>query len=278
MGTSKSFTTPSGGGWTPVKKLVTNQISGVAEPGVASAIIGGTLRAAGGLQMPSISNRRVSAPSRRVSGNSGSGGAVGSGDGSGGGGHAAGGSLPKSLASVVGFGSAVRTDGLAAGLGRLGLSDLKGKQPAELVAVIANRISQDADALHAELLRDSLTDALLNIAAIEGDGSYSELEKSLQTFLAREGVEGLVEAFLSQYVFERVWMLIENHASLKGDSTTKTDGLEAAVEGACRANVRDHMQSLADREKFEKIDWFGTEGREVAESIVAGLEDRLTNL
>ena len=62
------------------------------------------------------------------------------------------------------------------------------------------------------------------------------------------------------------------------DSATQTDGLEAAVEGACRANVREHIQSLVGREKFERTDWFGSGGHEVAESIVASLEDRLRNL
>jgi hypothetical protein len=52
MGTSKGKPTPSGGQWTPVKKEITLNLNGDAKA-TPAGIVGGTVRALGGLGLPS---------------------------------------------------------------------------------------------------------------------------------------------------------------------------------------------------------------------------------
>lgn len=49
MGTSKSFPTPSGGKWTPLKKDITNCVGGDRSVS-PSQIVGGAVRALGGIR------------------------------------------------------------------------------------------------------------------------------------------------------------------------------------------------------------------------------------
>lgn len=258
MGTSKSFSTPSGGKWSDLKKDVTGFLGGNSDITPAQ-IVSGTVAAAGGLAVPLVS---------RPPGSGGAGG--------GGGGAGSARRVLTGAASALGsFGATVRGEGLGQALARLGLAELRDRPAVEVVARVAEHLAADAEGLAADVLTAAFREALLEAARLEGDTSYEALETSLQAFLEREGVEGLVALFLERYVFERVWVLIESHAQLRSDSDARSNGLLAGVEGACSATVRGLIEDFQTDGRLEQVDWFGGEGRRLADALVLDLERRL---
>ena len=49
-------------------------------------------------------------------------------------------------------------------------------------------------------MRRTCQDALIEAAALQGNGEFKDLEEALQSFLDKNGVEGLIELFLTNYV------------------------------------------------------------------------------
>jgi len=258
MGTSKSMPTPKGGKWTDVKLDINSFMSGDNRI-TPQRIIGSTIAAAGGLPLRSSS---------------------GSTSPSGGGGrniaHSGGGSsVARTASHLAGFGSVLGCKGLGQALESLGIEDLRGRPAGEVISKIAERLSEDSNGLEKDVLRGAIQQAIYSAAELVGDPTYEDLEESLQTYLSQEGVEGLVELFLTQYVFDRVWLLIEDHANKRTSGETEITDLETAVEHACRSNVHDEIARYKTEGRFEHTDWCGSEGVGVAQAVVRSLEQRL---
>ncbi|HOV64006.1 MAG TPA: hypothetical protein PLG43_09025, partial [Spirochaetia bacterium] len=128
-----------------------------------------------------------------------------------------------------------------------------------------------------ELLITALREAIFEAAALVGDPNYENLEASLQQYLNNEGIEGLLETFLTRFVFDRVWSLLESHAQERSDNSS-TQTMAYAVEGVCRSHVQDLFEDLREEGRFEQIDWFGQEGQRFGEEIAGELEERLLSL
>lgn len=268
MGTSKGKATPRGGKWTPLKKDIADNLSG-GNKGTPDRIVGGTIRALDGLGFPS--------PDIRSPG--GGGGAGGSGGG-GNGGRRGGGrsvSLGGVTSGLGGFGGAFQHGGLDEALGSLGLGELKGKPASEVIAKIAEHLAESEDPLQRDILCDALKDTLIEVAALEEAGEYSDLEAALQKFFDQHGAEGLVQCFLTNYVFDRVWNAVEDHAELKGQGTS-AEALGIAVAQACRSHVETLINESKAAGRFDKADWFGVEGIALGNELVAELEGRLKAL
>ncbi len=271
MGTQKSLPTPKGGDWTPVKRDINALLNDSANVN-PDQIIAGVMGAARGLSFPTTLGGGT--------GGGGGGGGGGAGGGGGGGGRGGGvrnSSVGRAVSGLGGFGSALAAGGLGAALDALGLGELRGKPAAEVVARIAEHMAAMADGLQQELLNATLRDAILDAAALEGDRSYENLEASLQSFLARDGIEGLVECFLTRYVFDRVWTLVEQHVDLRTASENDSVAMSSAVEGGCRSQVQTLIEDLRSEGRFDGVDWFGPAGQTLGNGIVATLEFRLSN-
>jgi hypothetical protein len=160
----------------------------------------------------------------------------------------------------------------------LGLSELRGRPAVEVIARIAEHLAEGADRLQQELMTATLRDAILECAALGGDGTYDALDIALQAFLGREGVEGLVESFLTHFVFDGVWSLVEKHVDTHSTGNSDSQALASAVEAACRMHVQELVSDLRREGRFDGVDWFGTEGARLGEGIVATLEFRLNNV
>ncbi|MEZ6097676.1 MAG: hypothetical protein R3E01_01770 [Pirellulaceae bacterium] len=265
MGTSINLPTPAGGDWTDIKREI-NSLLGNAVAKNPQKLISNVIGASGGMAFPSTK---------------GSGGGSASGLGGGGSGKRSGSarnaSVGNTISSLAGFATALGRSDLGAALDSLGLGELRGRPAAEVVARIAEHIAGISDGLQQELLSATLRDALLDAAAIEGDRSYQNLDAALQGFLAREGVEGLVQCFLTKYVFDRVWTLIENHVTLRTNSIDESIALSSAVERGCHAQVEMLIDDLRAEGRFEQVDWFAPAGQDLGNGIVSTLEFRLRN-
>lgn len=270
MGTSQSMPTPRGGRWTGVKGGISDFLSGGGGGVTAQQIVGSTINAAGGLPVPSAVG-----PNRGGRAAAGTGGGGGSGGGRRTRGGGRGSSVGRAVSGLAGFGATLGAGNLAQALERLGIEDLRGKPAGEVIGRIADHLADGLHGLEQEVLRRAVQDAICNAAELTGDPTYENLEASLQTFLAREGIEGLVELFLTEYVFARVWLLIEDYVSKRTDNANDVSNMELAVEQACRANVHDEIGQHKEDGSFDKQDWFGRDGLRVAEILVSGLETRL---
>jgi hypothetical protein len=176
-----------------------------------------------------------------------------------------------------GFGAQVASRDLDAALGSLGLRELRGRPAVEVIARIAEHLSRGASGKQAEVLEASLRDTIFDIAAVEGSGSYEDLEAALQSFIEREGLEGFIEAFLSQYVFEAVWSYFESHAKGKADVGDSV-ALASAVESACRSLISQELKGLRENQQFDRVDWFGNDGQRFADRIVGQLQSNICGL
>lgn len=194
----------------------------------------------------------------------------------GGGGRATGrGSVGRAAAGLGGFGAAVREGGLDAGLHVLGLDDLKGRPPAEVIDRIADHLAEGADPTQYDLLTDALKAAILEAAALGAQSGFKDLDSALYGFLERQGVDGLVQSYLSNYVYGRVWMAVENHVEMKTEGGPSSHAMSIAVGNACRSHVADLIRETKDAGRFERVDWFGREGVQLGNELVAELEGRL---
>jgi hypothetical protein len=253
MGTSRSASTPSGGGWSQVKSAITSHFSGHR----------------------SMSPKQLA---RDVveAGNGFGVGRGGSGGGGGGGGMTGG--VGRAVAGLGGFGGSVAGTGLDDGLRRLGLDELIGRSAAEVVSAIATHLTEKVDGVDAEVLRNALTDAILEAATLDQEADYTALEDGLQTFLAENGPAGLVETFLCHYVFDMIWINIEGYVQSRSSDENSFEAFMTAIEGVCRAEVRAAVQTTREQGTFDRLDWFGNDGRRVGREIVADLEGRFRNL
>ena len=273
MGTSKQFPTPSGGPWTPLKNDISAYLDGDKKV-TPNTVVGGTLRALGGLNVAPPG--RATANAARGPGGTGAGRHGGGGGGGGGGARATGrGSVGRAASGLGGFGAAVREGGLDAGLLALGLDELRGRPPAEVIDRIADHLAEGADPTQYDLLYDALKTSILEAAALGAQSGFQDLDAALRGFLDRHGVEGLVQSYLSNYVYGRVWMAVENHVEMKTNGGPSGQAMSIAVGNACRSHVGDLIREIKDAGRFEKVDWFGREGARLGNELVSELEGRL---
>lgn len=271
MGTSKSSPTPSGGSWQPLKTELTNSLNS-GNPVDADRVVSQAVAGFGGLS-----------PAGRTSTSGGSGGGGGGGGGTGGGTQGGGSSgrgasaragVGRAVASLSGFGSAVGTGTLNAGLTALGLAALQGRSAAEVVGRVAEHIASTSSGQQRELMRDALQGAILE-AAQATNGTYEDLDAGLQSFIADKGAEGLVELFLGEFAANLVWYGIENHVDLKSQSLDDASALRSGVRVACENKVRDLLKAERANGTFASVDWFGNAGQARAQAIATQMEREL---
>lgn len=261
MGTSKSMTTPRGGQWTDIKRDIRQYILGNSAVS-PSKIVGSTIAAAGGLPVHS-------GPSSGTGGGGGGGGAVSRTESIR--------SIARAVSNLGGFGATLQNHNLNQALGSIGIADLRGRPAGEVISRIAEQLSNHVNGLQREVLRNAIQQAIFQAAELVDDLSYEDLEASLQSFLTDNGIEGLVELVLTQYVFDRVWLLLEDYVNLRDISPSDVSDVESAVEQVCRSNVNDIMQPYRTSNSLDDVDWFGSAGIRLAESAINALEQRLRN-
>ena len=239
MGTSKSMSTPTGGGWSGAKSLITGKLTGsrIVTP---SSISGSVVRAGGGVGV---------------------------------------GGTPGGIGSVVGgiggFGAAVAEVGLSEALAILGLRDLEGLSAVEVAAAIADHLAESLDGINADLMRDALREAVLEAAQLGEVDGLEDLESGLESFLREEGVLGLIALVLEKFVFTAIWACIEDHAQLRAPTREDFEALLIAIQGVCESEVQRTISNLKESGEIESVDWFGPEGVRLGRQIFDRVEQSL---
>lgn len=254
MGTSTSLEPGSGGSWSDLKGQITSHFTG-SRSVLIQQLIGDAVRAADGIGVRGRDHRR-------------GGGARG----------AIGGTVGPVVAGLGGFGAAVRGEGLASGLDRLGLQNLVGKSAVEVVSAIVDHLASTVDGIDGELMKAALSEAILEATQLGDDDGFVNLERGLQAFLEDSGVQGLVELFLCHFVFDAIWANIESYVASRAPDERSTAAFMSAVEGICFAEVRVIVRESHARNDFESLDWFGPDGRRIGISVFESIDARLRRL
>lgn len=264
MGTSRSIGTPSGGAWSSVRGDVTGHFTGSRDvsPG---QIVSGVITAAGGLGF---------APHIELDG----GRARGGGGGTGGRAARKAGTVRRTgraVAGLGGFAGLAQTEGLGAALDRFNLGELVGRPAVEVVARVAEELGKHADGIDGEVLRNSLQAAIIEAAGLHDALDYRDLEAGLRAFLNENGVPGLIELFLGRYVFEAVWAAIEDHAADRSPDEAQLEALMSAIDDISSREVRAVLGEKKRSNTFDNVNWFGRQGRSIAEATVKDILDKL---
>lgn len=253
MGTSKSFVTPEGGKWTPLKRNIGKFFSGT--PDIPQGpVLGTAIGAIGGL-LPGYPPGPGGTPSQQAATRVG-----------------------NAIGGLAAFGQALVDGGLDNALGLLGMGDLSGRSASEVIGHIAEHIGGGNDGLAEPILISSLRDTFIEIAQLGGELGYQDLESSLQQFLTTAGIEGLIEVFLGYLVFDCVWVHIEQYLGDRQHPNSEVEAFSIALENESRSQVRaliDHMKTAG---RFEAIDWFGHGGQTLARDTATALQQQLLSL
>jgi hypothetical protein len=155
---------------------------------------------------------------------------------------------------------------------------LEGRPAIEVITRISESLSDHAEGLERDVLSKTLKDTILEIAALDNELGFEKLEEALESFISENGVSGFLEVFLTRYVLDAIWMLIEQHSQSSSPGESELEALFSAVEHVCRNEVREHLSEIRQSGRLGKINWFGDEGIRIADEIISLLESRLMRL
>ncbi len=244
MGTSKSYSMPSGGNWTPLKTSATTFLK--AEGGTTEALprmLRNYIRAMGGAA--AISSRRGSGRSQASTG-----GAVS-------------GAAPATAAAqqLGNFFSGVAESGLESALQESGLGQFVGQSATDILAAMLDLIAGPASTLDESAARDAVV--ALSEELFETAKTAEDLETAIQGAMDEQGLAGMLQEFFTQYLyaqfcrdFYEVWQ--------------KKEGDERAA--AALADVKEYMRESVIGASINdisgKVDWFGPTGEKLCRDIM----------
>lgn len=251
MGTSRGYQGPTGGGWTPLKRLVGQFGQGVAnaQPGAPTA---GQVLARYVGQLGAVAAGALAA------------GAGGGGGGGGGSARAAATMGPAIVdvgRGVGGFAGSVGAEGLAEALRALDLADLVGRPAGEVAVALLDRLAGANGTMDEQIARMALDD--LQRELLGEAQTFEEVEAALTAAVAADAVEGLLMDFYGYALFHQFSRdyFEDLQAKIGLDAANQcVDEVRATIVASLEAKVADRDTSA--------IDWAGAEGRELAETIL----------
>jgi len=248
MGTSACYGTPTKGNWSAAKRALSNFAGGgSASHSVLSSILANTVRAL-----------------------SGSGGGR---SGAGGGGIVTS-SARNAITRGIGFLSTASDAGIQTALQRIGITDVHDLDGTEIVDRISEALVEGRFSLDQEIAVTALRETLLSILGPDADN----FEDSIKAFMNEQGVQGFIITFLNHYILERVWQHIADAARERIDAEAQISALYDGLEMLCRVEIEQVVEELSTNENINNVDWFGSQGRQIAEEIVASIAANIEGL
>ena len=244
MGTSADYGGRTGGAWTPHKRAATDYV-----------------RQHGGQDR----RRKVLATYARAvaSGHAvGGGGAGGGGGAAGGGGRVGSGAVAPGQA-LAAFGASLADSGLGDALQALDLGHLIGGDRYEVLDGLFDALAGDGSTLDEANTQQALVAALTEVFPADAQ-DYDDLA-AVQ--LDAADVTDVVETFITEYVYSDVSHLLGQRLQ---------ECRDAAEQRRLDDDLRDTIRSLVkievgDRDRL-RVDWRGTEGREILVAVTENLQ------
>lgn len=260
MGTSRSYSPPTGGGWPPLKRQV-NQFGGGegGEPGpdepdgpalpnqlIPQQLLGTYLRV------------------RSRGGGGGGGGGAGGGGGTGAGGagtHGLGRAAARVGGNLGGFAARVAEVGLAGALEDLGLRDMVGRPASDVTTALVDRLAGPGSTMDASVARVALNK--LRQELLGSARTFEDVERLLLGTLEQIQIAGLIVQFYGHYLYELFCRdFYEQLIKKVGREQTRRsiDSIRRTIFSSLRAKI-------AGRDPGS-VNWRGAEGRQLAERIL----------
>ncbi|WP_424184179.1 hypothetical protein ACOBQX_19900 [Actinokineospora sp. G85] len=159
--------------------------------------------------------------------------------------------------------------GLENTLTSLGLGSLVGRNRFDVLDELITYITGDGNDLDSQAARDAACDVLDEVFG-EAD-TWTELSDTAESAVTRENLPTLLEAFLAQYVYNRVPVIAERlsriadpHAVRKADEEMR--------------QIIQVLVSLRIPDDPFAVDWAGQEGHQIAEDTVRSTYETLQGL
>lgn len=248
MGTSKGYTMPTGGDWTPLKteasKFVKNNDASDGEANASTA------------HLVSRYLNVLKNSGYGSSGGTGAGGSKGSGSKGGGFGQAA----AKTGQRLGGFLSRVAHVGLTEALREFGLADLIGKSAEEVINGLTDAFTDPASSLDEEAARVALYE--LQNELLEDCETFEDVEESFKEVINETGIIKTIVDFFGRYIY-RIFCrdFYEGWQKKVGadQAAQKLDDVKGYI-----------FSSIKDRFTGETADknWAGNEGFQVSQQIL----------
>jgi hypothetical protein len=240
MGTSSIKPTPSGAGWSQVKREITRYSKGDVTTTTIRSIMSRTSQA--------LSEER---------------------EGTGASGFISG-AARQGISRGAYFLETVDGETLLTALEALGITEAANLEGAELLdriseAIIGGRLTFDQ-----EIATTALRNTLMEILQY----SPEDFESAVRLFLEQEGLPGFIEAFLTKYVFETIWGYLEDAARERILREPNIESLVNALEHLCAYEV----ETVVQESNFETVDWLGQEGLSLVDGIGRRISTDLASL
>ena len=139
----------------------------------------------------------------------------------------------------------------------------------DIVAKVAEHLSRDMVGLEGEVLRKSLQEALLEAAGLGSDPAGPDFEVGLPKFLRKNGTKGFLELFLSRYLFNAVWIRIQDAVQTQIRSLRSQTKAMNDTERLCRSMVKSVLEQAETQGKLDRLH----DDKQLAESLLRRLED-----
>jgi hypothetical protein len=141
----------------------------------------------------------------------------------------------------------------------------------DVVAQVAENLSGTILGLEGDVLRKSLQEALLEAAGLGYDPDGPNLEVGLSKFLRKKGTRGFLDLFLSRYVFNAVWIRIQDAVQLQMPDQRFVTIAINDLETLCRSLVKSVLDEWETDGKLDRLE----RDKQLAESLIRKLEDCL---
>lgn len=258
MGTSTNYAgSPN---WSSAK-TETTRVGGEGHvtPQKAASIVSGFVD-----QMARAPQLGFGAPLSSQGGGSTAGAAGGGGGGRGAGGRGGtrriGGSVRTLARGIGGFLADVGAKGFREALAELGLTDLSGKSPDEIVLALADLLGGPASLIEQTAMRDALMALMLTWS--EGVKGIDGLVESVTS--VAQNIEGALHDFFGHYILE-VFKTVGYQGVLANHGFEKAESMAGQIRDFINAKIDGLQSSRA----LSSVDWNGASGAAIVDGIVA---------
>jgi hypothetical protein len=144
----------------------------------------------------------------------------------------------------------------------------------DIVGSIGKERSQRVRGFKGAIFRKSLEETLFEAAGLNDALNAFGLVEGLRRFRDRGGLKGFIKLFLSLYVFNAVWIEIQDLVRLRVDDARSFEASMKAVERVCLELVRSEFQRWENKGELNQRE----NSAEFGDAIMLDLADRLLEL
>ncbi len=166
--------------------------------------------------------------------------------------------------------AAISTEGFEAGLRNLVQGLDTHRPPTEVIAAVAQHLTREIIGLKADILRKAVQETMLDAAGLGYGPEELNVKIGLEKFLRKRGATGLLELFVSSYVFNTLWIRIQEGVRAKSGSRSLSKSM-LDMQRFCTAVVR---SVVAEWQTDGKLEALATKKR-LAAAFMKAIEARL---